>query len=985
MNILKKTLLPVFILMAVTAIAQEKKETAPAKAISWKDVSSWRSISPYNVNISNDGNWVAYPIVMVEGDNELVVKKINDTVIKKYPIGGSSPSYTFSDNGKWLAYKESPKYKETKEAEKNPGKQLFSKLILVELATGKKTEFERVNSYSFNNNLSTHLALTIAKERSSVKPTDPKSADMLLVELHTGKLQNIGNAGEFTFNKAGDVLAYTIDAVNKTGNGLYLLQLKTNTTKVLDNDNAEYKFLNWEEKGNAFALLKIKKDEKFTSGKGTVVGVKNVNTTPVITTYDPANDSLNFPGGYTISSNRRPYWNEDLSMLFFGISPLEPVKKEAAAASGTEKKKDSLTLKDTEKLARLQSDTSIKSIDDLKKALAKMETPAAKAPAKNDADKPDMIIWHWQDKRLQSLQKVQETTEKNFSYLAIYDVTAQKFRQINDSTIKTISVLPKEQYAVAADMSEYELGTNLHGQSYRDIYILNLKNGEKTLFQKKFYSPSFSSLPQASPDGTQLVYGQDGHYYIYNIAKGTSINITANAATSFINTEDDHNVEKPLTPVIGWSSDSKKLLIRNLWDIWQFSADGKEAINLTVTGAINKIRYTGRYQLDQEEKGIDITQPVYVRIYGEKNKKSGIGKLLPGKNGLKPGVEVLVWEDAAVNNLSKAKYAPVYMYSKEKFSTPTEFYAGNGSLNEAAKVTQNAPDYNKYLWSSGVQLVNYVSDKGDSLQGALFLPAGYEKGKKYPTVVYYYEKMSQSLHNYSNPGFPGGGWNPGMYTSNGYAVFMPDIVYKLDDPGMSAVWCVLPGVKAAIQTGVIDENKIGIQGHSWGGYQTAFLVTQTNMFKAAAPGAALTNMVSMYDLIYWNSGGGNMSIFEASQGRFKGAPWENWDSYLRNSPIYYVKNVQTPILLLHNDKDGAVDFTQGIEFYSALRRLQKPVVMITYNGENHGINKLENRKDYAVRMMEFFDHYLKGQPAPDWWNRGIDRLKLPDHLDNRAF
>ncbi len=134
--------------------------------------------------------------------------------------------------------------------------------------------------------------------------------------------------------------------------------------------------------------------------------------------------------------------------------------------------------------------------------------------------------------------------------------------------------------------------------------------------------------------------------------------------------------------------------------------------------------------------------------------------------------------------------------------------------------------------------MNYVSDKGDSLQGALFLPAGYEEGKKYPTIVYYYEKLSQILHFYNRPDYSRTGWNPTMYTSNGYAVFIPDIVYRVNDPGMSAVWCVIPGVKAAIQTGVIDEQHIGIHGHSWGGYQTAFLITQTDMFRAAAAGAA---------------------------------------------------------------------------------------------------------------------------------------------------
>lgn len=201
---------------------------------------------------------------------------------------------------------------------------------------------------------------------------------------------------------------------------------------------------------------------------------------------------------------------------------------------------------------------------------------------------------------------------------------------------------------------------------------------------------------------------------------------------------------------------------------------------------------------------------------------------------------------------------------------------------------------------------------------------------------------------------------------------------------MSAVWCVLPGVKAAIKTGVIDETKIGIHGHSWGGYQTSFLITQTNMFKAAAAGAPLTDMISMYNLIYKNSGSSNGAIFEASQGRLL-PPWENWEAYNRNSPLYHVKKVNTPLLMLHNDADGAVDFTQGIEYYNALRRLKKPVVLIQYKGENHGLAKLPNRKDYAVRMMEFFDYHLKGKPAPDWLEKGIDRLTLDEHLDKRTM
>jgi dipeptidyl aminopeptidase/acylaminoacyl peptidase len=213
---------------------------------------------------------------------------------------------------------------------------------------------------------------------------------------------------------------------------------------------------------------------------------------------------------------------------------------------------------------------------------------------------------------------------------------------------------------------------------------------------------------------------------------------------------------------------------------------------------------------------------------------------------------------------------------------------------------------------------------------------------------------------------------------------MPDIVYKINDPGLSAVWCVLPALDSAIATGVVDKQRVAIHGHSWGGYQTAFLITQTKAFKAAIAGAPLTNLISMYSLIYWNSGSTNQPIFESSQGRFTGGYWTNLDAYMRNSPVYYAQNVITPLMILHNDKDGAVDWTQGIEYFNTLRRLQKPVIMLQYKGENHGLREPANMKDYTTRMKEFFDHYLMDKPAPKWMTEGVPLLKLKDHLDERA-
>ena len=955
------------------ALAQEKKP------ITWQDIPTWKYMQSNSFQVSPDGKWIAYGNVALEADGEVILQNISDPSAEKktFPIGSTNfPSISFSDDGKWIAFKVYPTFAESKANKASKGKPLRDKLTLIELGTEKKKTFENVISFSFNGEAASHLAINLAKDGNG----DGKGSDLLIHHLKTGKSQNMGNVSEFRFNKSGSHLAYVVDAANKSGNGIYLLNLSSNSTQILDSDNASYKSLNWTEKGDAFAALKMVEDKKYKQDHGQVIGVKNLSN-PQVTIYDALKDSIGFDQAYTISGNRRPMWSEDLTRLFYGIHPLTLAKKD----DKKELDKDSVKMAEANAMEKIMADTSIKSIADLQKAIAKLNSGKEKKEA--NTDKPDMTIWHWNDSKLQSRQQVTENQDKNYSFWAMYNVASAKHTALQDSSMKDLSILPKHRYALGSDAQAYELDINLDGQQYSDFYIVDLLTGEKTMLFTKFYIPSYSSSPRPSTDGTKLMYGKDGHYFVYDIASKSTKNITENLPVTFVDVEDDHNVEKPMVGALGWSSDDKYVLLRDGWDIWQVPLNGKStSINLTQDGRAKKIRYQYRFGLDPEEEGIDLTKPVYVRTYGEWNKKSGISLLSPAKKGgLSTGAKSLIWEDANVGGLRKAENAEVFFFSKETFNTPTEIYMTDASLSSPKQITENTPDADKYLWSEGTQLVDYVTDKGDSLQGALFLPANYVEGKKYPTIVYYYEKLSQTRHNWANPGFSGTGWNPTVYTSNGYAVFIPDIVYKLDDPGMSAVWAVLPAVKSAIATGVVDENNIGIHGHSWGGYQTSFLITQTNMFKAAAAGAPLTNMISMYDLIYWNSGGGNMSIFEASQGRFSGAPWENWDSYERNSPVYHVKKVNTPLLMLHNDKDGAVDFTQGIEYYSALRRLKKPVILMQYKGENHGLSKLENRKDYSVRMMEFFNHHLKGHAAPDWLEKGIDNLKLDEHLEKRGF
>ncbi len=385
----------------------------------------------------------------------------------------------------------------------------------------------------------------------------------------------------------------------------------------------------------------------------------------------------------------------------------------------------------------------------------------------------------------------------------------------------------------------------------------------------------------------------------------------------------------------------------------------------------------GRFGGAGDDRGVDLSKPLYFATYGEWTKKEGLSRVDPGQ----PGAKSVFFEDARFN-ISKARDADVYAYTRQSFTEYPNYWVFNPGFKDGYRITDVNPQLKDFAWSNGTRLIDYSSDKGDKLQGALYLPANYEPGKKYPLLVTIYEKRSQNKNGFVSPSETRAP-DPALFTNRGYAVYDPDIVYKVNDPGMSAVWSVIPAVKAAIATGIVDEKNVGLWGHSWGGYQTAFLVTQTDIFKAAIAGAPLTDMVSMYSSVYWNTGGANQAIFESSQGRFKGNFIDNYDAYIRNSPAFHAKNVKTPLIILHNDKDGAVDFNKSITYFNTLRQLGKEVIMLEYVGENHGLARPVNQKDYAGRMTEWFDFQLKGVSVADWIKNGVPRLKMDEHLRSR--
>ena len=961
-----------FILLSVAFSIGTHAQEKPA--LTWQDIPSWSYIRTFNSTLSPDGKWLSWVSGPTEGDLTLTLRHTSDTLKYTFPIGGDTTTAIFAKDGKHVAFRESPKNQDAKAARKSR-KPIYNKLHIISLPDTQKVVFDKIKDFSFAGEKPDWIAVAFAAPESAPKGDDaPKGSDLLLYHLATKKSFNLGNVAEYAFNKAGNYLAYAIDANEQNGNGVFLRDMNTGITTALDNDKANYSRIQWNEEGTAFALLKTAKNEKYKSPVYSIVGISHINGDNTSKVIYSGIDDIAFPNGQGISEHAKAYWSDDLGTLFFGIAKLEKKddKKDKDSKADSIAEKGSIPV-DSVKIAKADS-------IDTKDSTAKKEI-AAKPKSKDDIEKPDMIIWNWQDKRLQSAQQVQQQRDKNFNFTSAYRVADKKFIQLADSNMRTVSVGPKQIYALGYDYTNYEFTNNLDGQSYVDIYLIDLTTGEKTLLLERYYQSAARGIPFA-PNGKLISYYQDGAYYSINLETKQHYPLTATIDASFVDAKRDHNVEKPATPNLGWSEDSRYALIRDNYDLWRITADGKQAIALSSNWKQREIQVNNVYRIYPDDEAIDLKKTQYFAVFNDANKQAGIAVLDAGKTDLR----ILFLDDHLYGGFRKATDAPVFAYTKENsVKSPELLVSTAADLGNINQLTENTLDQEKYAWSAGVKLIDYVSDHGDTLQAALYLPANYQEGQSYPTITYIYERLTQGLNSYAMPAFPGGGFNRAMYTSNGYAVLMPDIKYRLNEPGMSAVACVVPAVKAAIATGIVDESNVAIHGHSWGGYQTSFLITQTNIFKAAAAGAPLTNMISMYSLIYWNSGSTNQPIFESSQGRLTTGYWDNWDAYARNSPIYHIKNVQTPLLLLHNDKDGAVDYTQGIEYYNGLRRLNKPVVMITYKGENHGIVKDPNKKDYAVRMLEYFDHYLKGKPAPSWWERGVDLLDLEKHLEERAF
>lgn len=925
--------LALLLFVLTTLQAQQKKTLTP------DDYAKWQLLQP--LDLSATGEWIAYMMTRQEDNDTLFVVNRLTSQVYKLEFAGIPQ---FSRDNQWLAcqvgvaFKEAEKIRDRKET-------IRYKVLLLNLRTGKKEFIQDAGTFRFSRN-SKFFTVSLNppagnKDRGSV---------LLLRNLADSTTRTIGNVVNSAFNKKSDYLAYIVQSANNAGNSVELFNLNTYTLRVIASDTANFGRLAWQKEGDAFVFTKTLKDEAYEEESSILYAYTQLYQKPVLKIFNPSKEA-GFPKGLRIDAGNIGITDDQqtvtLALSDWTVKPKKDEKKPGADSSKT--KADS---------SKIRTDSTKIKTDSTKVKTDSTKNITAKPPAKDD--KPAGVdIWHWKDGEIQPRQKMTYARDKDINYPALWHLGNNKLVRLSKDSLPRITTSVNKKYAITYTSERYKPAFK---EDFADYYIVNGATGEEKLLLEKMLADYYGA-PMLSPDGKFAVYFKDKHWWSYNTATGQTVNLTASIPYPFWNTRDDHPAIKPPFGIGGFTKGDAAVFLYDEYDVWLVKSDGKVAKNLTNSKKEEIVCRVLR--TDDEEPSIDDTKPVLFSAYGDKSKKYGFAKLEKGK------FQFLNFEDKLVNRLIKAKEADVYTYLKQDYDVSPELYVTE-QFNGEKKISGSNLQQQDYFWGKS-QLVNFTSRKGKKMQGALFYPANYEPGKQYPMVVYIYETLSNTVHTYISPSIRSP-YNTTNFTTNGYFIFRPDIVYETNDPGMSAVDCVVPAVEEVLKTGMIDKNKVGLMGHSWGAYQTSFIITQTDLFKAAIAGAPLTDLISMSLSIYWNSGTPDQKIFETSQGRFDGPWYDKMEAHMRNSPMFQADKIKTPLLVAFGDKDGAVDWHQGIQMYGTMRRMQKEHVMLVYADENHGLAKKENQIDYTRRQWEWFDHYLLGKPATKWITEGVSYL-----------
>lgn len=909
-----------FVLVSLSIYSQKK-------VLDHKDFEIWNTIE--NEAISPNGKYVIYSLEKGEKDKTLKIVTVNgDEKLSHHRVQKSQFSYDskfvlFTVN----AWKDSIVELKRKKIKKE--KLPKDSLIIYNLKTETIEKIENVKSFKLPEKWSGYVAYVLEdtlkkknkkdeKEGAKEKPkkktkkvSKENGYHLVLRNLATKKQDTFKFVTDYSFAKKGSKLVYSSTGTEKQSNSGVF---------VVDVANGNSTQIHQSKKAKYYQL-------KFSESGEKLGFIADLDSTKIqirpneLFSWNKGDrravklvDSKSAPKGYRVSSDGRISFSKDETKLFFGLAKPPIVK-----------------------------DTTL--IDD---------------------EIVNVEVWTYDEPRLYTVQELQLKNDQKKSFLtAIHLNQENKLVQIATASYPNtrLGVEGNGEYALVSTSEPYDLEKQWQGHSTYDYAVRNVENGKLIEILKKTYA-----YVQLSPNG-KFAYGFDmnkSEWFAYDIKADNYVTLTKDP--KFYNELNDSPKQPGSYGLAGWTKDDSSILIYDRYDIWEVNPKTGEQSNLT-NGRDNKITY--RYvKLDNEKTFLEHKDMWLLTTFNNESKHSGYLEY----NHKKKTKKQLVIGPYSYSTPIKANLDDQVIYTRSSFEEFPNIRTSDLKFSKEEVLSNANPQQKDYNWGT-IELVKWTSLDGDELEGMLVKPENFDPSKKYPMIVNFYERSSDRLFRHHDPNPGRSTINYSFYTSRGYLIFNPDVKYKIGYPGESAFNCVIPGIESLIEKGFVDKKNIGVQGHSWGGYQIAHLVTKTDIFKAAESGAPVPNMISAYGGIRWWTGLSRQFQYEHTQSRLGATLWEKPELYIENSPIFNIDKINTPLLIMHNDADGHVPWYQGIEFFVALRRLGKPSWFLNYNKEPHWPLKLQNRKDFNIRMAQFFDHYLKDAPKPVWMHRGVPALE----------
>ncbi len=896
--------------------------------------------------ISNDGEWALYSYGPENGDPTLVVKHISSGETHQVARGTSAK---FSADARYAAFKIVAAKAAVKAAkQKKTPKEKMPKDSLGILNTGNGALFyaERVKSFKFPEENGAWLAYLLEEPLASAadssdttaaksppeKPESPPSpkkdasdkpkkkkaygSELVLRNLEDGSETRISHVLEYIFSKDGRWLVYSAASKDSSADGVFAIVVNTGEQVPVLSGSGDYKKIVFDEKGEQIAFISNRDD---FSAETPAYKLYHWPMEKPLPTAVAGTATQGLPANWSVSEHGNVYFSDNGERLFFATAPFaETVKKDSIP----------------------------------------------------EDEKVVLDIWHWQDPYIQTMQLKDVEKEKKRNYLAVVQLNKKQVFQLASEAVPDVTVGSKGDADVAIGMSNmpYRREVSWDYPSYYDVHLINMKTGRSERVLEKIQSQA-----QLSPAATYFTWWdrKELSWKAMDVKRKTIINLSDQIPFPVYDENHDWPYPADAYGNAGWTEKDGAFLVYDRHDLWQVDPTGKTPINCLTDTLGRKENLRFRYRALDPEIDYVPAIPILLAAFHWDNKTAGFYQ---DQLGAVTQPEKLVLTGKHFSRPLKAKNSSRLMFTRQDFQEFPDLWVSGPTFAAMTQVSDVNPQQSEYFWGSS-ELIEWTALDGQRLQGLLYKPENFDPSQKYPTMVTFYEKSSHELYRYAYPGPHRSVISPSFYTSRGYVVFEPDIPYRIGYPGESALNSVIPGVTNLISQGFIDKDNIGVMGHSWAGYQIAYLVTRSNIFKAAEAGAPVANMISAYGGIRWRTGLSRMFQYERTQSRIGGTLWEYPMRYFENSPIFWLDKVETPLLILHNDHDGAVPWYQGIELFVGLRRLGKPAWMINYNNEPHWPVKYHNKVDWQTRLQQYFDYYLKGAPAPLWLEKGIPAIQ----------